>query len=306
MFHRLKLFVQAIKTAHAVRKGGDFDVEVEKLMRRTGLKEARHLTNFSLDATAEDLLLNPPVEKLLPRDPQLTPDHVKLIRQMRLSWNGVENGAPQCEPTRSFTDGKAPKLVRNMLGDVSDEEVVEFMISLLPAIGVFMREATLVPGTYTLRNMDTNQLASTIQGIEATYSPFQINDDFTIILTEEDIRLCKSATWEMADEDEMYSALEHGDIAGPTVNPKRPYGEMSNIILDIHQILEWPVEHRGANGQREISEAQSTLARELHFRQLGTMQAFLECANCDGYMDTQNLGSGNETIRNRPPPKVSG
>jgi len=278
MFRRLKLFVQSVKAVRAARAGGDIDAEVDKLLRQAGF-EGSSGPGSDLDNAAQDLLLDPPFEALYPDAPHLTAAHVALIRRMRLSWNGVESGAPQCEPSQSFTGGMAQALIRAELGDVDDEAVAEFMVSLAPAMGVFMQHARLAPGTYTLGNMTPELLAQAKAGLEGADALFAIAPGMRFTVEADDLTLAAQAQWQWPDEEDMYAAFDAGDIAGPTVDGKRPYGDMSYIDLDIHRILGWPVEARTEDGNIAISDAQQAMATRLHFRQLGTLQAFVQHAD---------------------------
>lgn len=278
MFRRIRLFFQAMKAVKAARAGGDIDAEVDALLHKAGFDGASGGGGMAVSGAAADLLYEPPFAQLYPDTPVLNQAHVALIRRMRLGWNGAEVGAPQCHPEQSFAGGKAPDLVRAALGDLPDEEVAEFMVSLVPALQQFMAQATLAPGTYPLSNMTADLLAESQRGLENADTLFAIGSDMRFAVEAEDILLAKHAQWQWPDEGDMFGALERGDIAGPTVDPKRPYGEMSYIDLDIHRILDWPVEQRNEKGFVAITDAQAEAATRLHFRQLGTMQAFLEHA----------------------------
>ncbi|MEM6588469.1 MAG: hypothetical protein AAF641_08490 [Pseudomonadota bacterium] len=276
MFRRLKLFFQAVQTVRSVRKGGDPDAAIDQLLQNAGLGGDGGDVEASYNNMAADTLIDPPFDQLYPDTPTLTADHVSLIRRMRLSWNGTESGAPQCHPTSGFTGGTAPDLVRNLLGEADDEAIATFMISLMPALGAFTSSAKLEPGRYTLKNMGAALLNESRRGLEDAETLFAISDDMQVDIGADDIALARAATWEWPYEDDMLDALEMSDIAGPTVDPKRPYGEMSYYALDVHRVLNWPIEARNEDGFIDLTVAQEEEATRLHFRQLGVMQALLE------------------------------
>ncbi|MCK0120838.1 hypothetical protein MWU61_09820 [Loktanella sp. F6476L] len=268
MFTKLRFFLQAFK---AVRSGDSDQIDAVTRAAMAGPKSS------PCDA-AQDTLFSPSSDLLYPLASQLTDDHIVMIRRMRLDWNGMESGAPQCVPSQSFTGGKAPDLIRTLIGDADDIAIAHFMVALRPALSIFMDKAELQPGTYPLSNMDADGLARTKRGLDNADTLFAITPDMTMTVTDADIALAKAAQWEWPDEDDMFSAFEAGDIAGPTVDPKRPYGDMTYIALDMHRVLGWPIEARTENGHIGISDEQEAEATRLHFRQLGTMQAFLEHA----------------------------
>lgn len=200
---------------------------------------------------------------------------------MRLSWNGEESGAPQCAPLDSFTGGKAPEVIRAELGQASDEEVAQFILSLFPALKQFISKATLEPGQYTLNNMPPALLEQTKYGLQNADELFNITEDMVVTVTKEDIELAKGAYWKWPYPEEMEDAMLAGVIPGPKVDSKRPYGDMSYYALDIHRILSWSVISSNENGRVELSKDQENEATKLHFRQLGVMQAFLEHAKIE-------------------------
>lgn len=276
MLRRLKLLFQAFQTAREVRKGGDPDAAIDKLLQKAGFDDESGDLEASYDNMAAEMLLDPPFEQLYPEKRTLTAHHVTLIGQIRLSWNGTEAGAPQCHPVPGFTGGSAPDLVRDFLGNVDDDHVAEFMVSLLPAMGVFTSQAKLEPGRYTLRNMSAALLEESKRGLRDADTLFAISEDMQVDIEADDIALARAAMWEWPYEDDMLAALRRGDIAGPTVDPKRPYGDMSYYALDVHRVLGWPIEARDVDGFIQITDAQEQEATRLHFRQLGVMQALLE------------------------------
>lgn len=276
MFKKLRLFFQSVK---AVRSG---DLQHIDDFTRSAVADAMNggqsqVTRLRPDV--EDMLYAPSSDVLYPAEPQLTAQHVAMIRRIRLGWNGTESGAPECAPANSFVGGRAPDLIRDLLGDdVDDAAIAEFMISFLPALRAFMHSADLAAGTYTLSNMDADLYARSKRGLENAAALFAIAPDMTFTVTQDDITLAKATQWDWPDEDDMAVACERGDIAGPTVDPKRPYGDMTYIDLDIHRVLGWPVETRTESGHIGISDQQADEATRLHFRQLGTLQAFVEHA----------------------------
>ncbi len=283
MFKTLNYFWQVFRIVRQARKG-----EVSQGAAARGvLREAAAASggdpddfpepSVDLSEEAMEQLTEPDFDLLYPDDFELTPQHVELIRNMRLSWNGTESGAPQQDPLRPFKGGPTLGLLDSDLGVTDDEQTkVSFLIDRRAALASFCQQAQLEPGSYQLSNITFEDVADALGWLDDWADRVGVDRDMRITLTAEDILLAKAVQWEWPDEGEMYDAFVHGEIAGPTVDPKRPYGDMSYIDLDIHRVLEWPTEIRNEDGFVALTDAQTEAATRLHFRQLCALQALLE------------------------------
>ena len=234
-------------------------------------------TTPALDDEAINVLLDPDWDDLWKDDFKLTQGQLMLMRRARLNWNSVEIGAPQLNPDQPYTDGTTPRHLTELLGDeAQDMEKADFLISMVQAYSTFCGEAKIDAGTYQIRNVTIDDVAAAAWNDQERIAWFGQNPDGSFDLTEDLIALVRNLQWQWPDEDDMGDVLYKGEVAGPTVNPKRPYGDMSYFQLDIHRILGWPTELKTEDGYVELTDAQGEAAMDLHFRTMLAAQVMLE------------------------------
>ena len=254
MFKKLKFFWQVFQQVRHVQRGDVSDrTAARQIMRETAIAKGDDPDDLfphptvALSDGAMEKLLEPEFAAIYPDDFKLTSQHIALIRKMRLSWNTVETGAPCQDVRRPFAGTQTLSLLDDVLTNGRDEESkVNFLILRRAALSAFCEQATLAPGRYSIHNIAHSDVEAALDWLDDWQEKIGVNTDMQIDLTADDIALAKNASWEWPAEEEMEEAFEHGEVAGPTVDPKRPYGEMSYIDLDMHRILEWP----GCRAQR--------------------------------------------------------
>ena len=195
-------------------------------------------------------------DRLFPETFTLTGNHVAAIRKMHLDWGTAEVGAPCLSPDAPYGDQTTMEMLAELLGDVSEQEQVDFLISLPCAIRDFCQKATLTAGSY-----------DTVDG--------------PVVVTEDHLKLVPELSWYWPNEDDMFDVINNGDIGGPEVDPKRPYGDMSFYQLDIHRALGWPIEAKNDDGFIELTEAQIEAGSVLHADMLGVTRAFFAHAKVE-------------------------
>lgn len=264
MIKQIKLFWRAFRAARDAQKPG--------VGHGAGAE-------IRLSEEAIELLLTPAFSDQYPADFALTEAHVALIRRIRLNWNGAEAGAPEVDLHQPYRGGRAVDLLDGLLGAESDDiERARFLVAMPAALTAFCQTARIAPGRYVLENIDRVQVDQAAGGDDGIAALFAIGRDMGVEIGADEIALIRALQWRAAHADDAEMTLERGDVAGPTVDPKRPFGDMTFYQLDIHRVLGWPVERRNDKGYIELSEEQIERGQALHFRMLGALQAFLEAA----------------------------
>lgn len=254
--------------------GADVLHVTDKMMGDLGMGYG---TAPALDDEAINALLQPEWEDLYPEGFQLTQGQLMLIRKARLGWNTAEIGAPQLDLAQPYTGGATPQHLTALMGDeATDMQKAGFLILMVSAFASFCREAQIAPGSYVLDNIDAAHVAAAAGHDAERAGWFGLNSDNSFTLTDELITLVRHLQWEWPDEDDMGDVLYKGELAGPTVDPKRPYGDMSYFQLDIHRILGWPKDAQTAEGYVKLTDAQQEAAIELHFKVMLAAQTMIE------------------------------
>ncbi len=236
----------------------------------------------ALDDEAINALLAPDWDDLWRDDFQLTQGQLMLIRKARLNWNITEIGAPQLNLEQPYVGGPTPQHLTDILGDAAhDMEKAEFLIAMVQAYSTFCANAKIEAGTYQINNVSVEDVAIASGNDKERTAWFGQNADGSFDLTDDLIALVRNMQWEWPDEDDMGDVLYRGEIAGPTVDPKRPYGDMSYFQLDIHRILGWPTEQKTEDGYVKLTESQEEAAMDLHFRTMLAAQVIVEHARME-------------------------
>lgn len=223
-----------------------------------------------------NLLMEPELEDLYPEAFEMTNAHLALIRQVRLAWSSRSNGAVMVDPKRPYFGGPTSRQLTLAFGDrLPDQDQAKFLLSMVAAMEFYCRRARIVAATYPLQNIDHIDVENAAGGAERT-NWYGLNEDGTVILTDELLALVRNLQWDWPDEDDIAETILAGELPAPVVDAVRPYGSMSEFQLDIHRILGWPAEAQKEDGEPILSEAQKLRAAELHFRSMLAAQALFE------------------------------
>lgn len=225
-----------------------------------------------------DRLAGAGLDETWPEDFRMTPAHLTVIRAMKLDLATYEAGAPQVSLSDPYTVPQ-DELFAQVLGPrATAGDVEDFLLTLPAAMRTFFAEAEIAPGTYETRNVPLAVLFERA-GIDGA-APVRLD------LTPELIALARALTWEWPHEDEIYVAQSNGALSGPSVDAKRPYGDMTYYALDVHRVLGWPVEIRDESGWIRTTPKQDATAAALHALMLPVAQVLVEHATMPSVAET--------------------
>ncbi|MEO0389593.1 MAG: hypothetical protein AAF218_01495 [Pseudomonadota bacterium] len=278
MISRIKTFLTIFRHLWAARRDGtgsraDAAQRTSQMMSDLGLGEDSGGAYVALDDATLEYLENPPWDDMFPHPAGDPAVYLPFFRAARLTWNGAESGAPQLDPRQPYAGTTALELLAQagLIGD--DMAKARHLAALTGAIAQFIRTAELTPGTYTIANIAPAEARRAL--------PDRVDGGFdggmNVTVTEDDVALLRGQQWEWEPED-IETSFENGDIAGPSVDPKRPYGDMTHYPLDVHRLLGWPTEQKTDAGFIALTDAQDAEAQRLHLRSLAVTQAFFEHA----------------------------
>jgi hypothetical protein len=198
----------------------------------------------------------------------LTKTHIALLRRMRLDWDGTETGAPMTDPRQPFGSTAPLNDIGQAFGTDDVEQQARHYLDMVFAMGEFLSNCSIAPGTYPLSRVSAEQLVRAMQGygFDDPHKEIGLTADGDVLLNAEIITLLRNTPIDWGDEEVW---------PGPCIDPKRPYGDMTWYALDVARILDWPMD-KDEEGYFRPSEAQETAARALHLRTLGALYAMLE------------------------------
>lgn len=201
-----------------------------------------------------------------PAPPMFTPQHLQLLRALRVWWVPVESGAPGLDASRPLR-GPAPALeAAQVLLDTEDEALATRRLAETARWVVpFVRQARLAPGRYAV----PADLRRGLPGLE----------DGHFTLRAEHLTLLRAAQWQepagAALDDLLGDSTDEAPLwPMPVIDGKRPYGDFSYYVLDMAELLGQPYA-RDLRGEFILDPARDAALERLHHETLTALQVLL-------------------------------
>lgn len=214
----------------------------------------------------------------------LSPQHIALMRKSRFIWDFEEKGAPALDPAKPFGEANLMAQLAQVFGRGKPAALAVRHVEMVAALRVALRQGTIRPGAYVLKNIDPksaidriNKLRSMMPGkpppVTAGFAP-----DGRFELTEDHVKLLRAISVRWA-YDEAIEAMAEGDWPAARIDAKRPYGDRSYFTMDMAEALGAKLE-TGADGKlMPPAAAEDARLMTLHAEMLGALQAFVEHAD---------------------------
>ncbi|MBX9685909.1 MAG: tetratricopeptide repeat protein, partial [Candidatus Obscuribacterales bacterium] len=209
------------------------------------------------------------------RKREFTSEHLKLIRNLRITWVNCEAGAPMIDVERRYGskriyDDMARILDMKNPGKLSAEQVTK-LDALDDALSsdlcaLFLQYASIRPGKYKINNTMRSDFPD---------GHFTINDDGSGSL-----EIPSSEKMEFQLSDEHIKLLRRASWRSFAVDPKRPYGDMSYFYIDIADALGIPF-RRDSEGRPEFSKETIKHMDRLHGESVFALQTFFKFAELE-------------------------
>lgn len=205
--------------------------------------------------------------------PAWTPQHLQLVRALRVWWVPLESGAPGVDPMQPL-QGAAPavqtaqQLLQTADASLAAQRLAEVARWVLP----FVAQARLAPGRYAVPEALQAQLPGVYQG--------------QFMLRAEHLALLRAANWRAVDADSLQGLLADSTSAQPLwpmpfVDGKRPYGDRSYYTIDMAELLGQPFAV-DAHGQWVIAPARDAALTQWHAETLTALQLLFLYGEIDG------------------------
>ena len=195
--------------------------------------------------------------------PPLTPQHLQLIRQLRVIWVPLESGAPGIDPVEPL-QGTLPSLdTAQQILQIQDPALAtQLLAEVCLWVPEFVASAKLAPGSYPLPSgfsADTRQ------------------DTFNF--RTEHLALLHAALWREVSADDLPDALANEDDDQPLwpmpyIDGKRPYGDRSYYQIDMAEILGQPYA-KDAQGRYILPAEKDETLKQLHYQTHAALQILL-------------------------------
>lgn len=202
---------------------------------------------------------------------KLNETHIKLLRQLNFSWNGVESGAPFLDPEAPLT--KRPlKQIGSEFGVKSKPEQARLYVELVWALNDYFRAVNIEPGDYSVDKDTYAQIQQAMTGYHGLndVSDIGLTEDGKIRLEQANITILKQGLWQW-DE----SGAEEGGWPGAAMDCKRPYGYMSYWQIEMADTLGLTMQ-KTEEGYFRTTPEQDDYLQSVHFKQLSAVIAIVK------------------------------
>ena len=183
----------------------------------------------------------------------LRPDarHLAAIRKLRFTWDTmVESGGPIVDPSRPYGSRNMADDLAPIIGTRDIEAIAKFHIEVARGLSWVLENGVLPEGRYPLAHLDNAAMESAMMRGTENLSAAQIaqfraevprlEPDHTFLFTSAHRALLKQLRfgWPRPSLISIFPAW--GGQIVPTVNFKRPFGDMSAFDIDMAAILGLP------------------------------------------------------------------
>lgn len=200
-----------------------------------------------------------------------TQAHLALLRQATVVWTPAESGAPAILVSPFELSGSAEEIqadIARRAGIATDDtpsaadlaRAQQIFFELPEALAHSLSHGTLTPGQYEYRN------------------PLVELPDLAPALPDELRHLAVERTVVVDFTTEHHALLREARWRGLWMDPKRPYGDMTYLELDMAEILGQPTD-RGDDGR--LPSGQERRLWKLHTETLSALQVYLRQAVID-------------------------
>lgn len=205
--------------------------------------------------------------------PAWTPQHLQLVRALRVWWVPLESGAPGVDPMQPL-QGTAPAVqtAQQLLQTADATLATQRLAEVARWVRPFVAQAHLVPGRYAVPEALQAQLPGVVQG--------------HFMLHAEHLALLRAANWREVDADSLQGLLADSTQAQPLwpmpfVDGKRPYGDRSYYTIDMAELLGEPFS-MDAHGQWVIAPERDAALTQWHAQTLTALQLLFLYGEIDG------------------------
>lgn len=204
--------------------------------------------------------------------PVFTPQHLQLLRGLRVWWLPVEYGAPAVDPGQPLRGtGPAVQIAQQLLAIEDATQATQRLAEVARWVVPFVTQARLAPGRYAVPDDMQAQLPGVHQG------------QFT--LRAEHLTLLRAAMWNEVKGNSLDDLLAESSQDAPLwpmpfIDGKRPYGDRSYYTIDMAELLDQPFE-LDVRGQPIIPPDRDAALAQLHEETLTALQVLLLYGDLD-------------------------
>jgi hypothetical protein len=230
---------------------------------------------------------------------------IALLRAAAINWDPTESGAPTIDPACPFGSREPLADIRRIAASldraIERDDIAGRIPKLESALQIALQAGHLAPGDYTAKDrlygchspLDGMSRFDWKNGRSGSYTKSSPRTPtVSLTLTAEHVALLRNSAVRVTDWQEELD--DDRVVATPGIDPKRPYGLMTNVVLDIARILAMPAP---ASGDAFPENVQIRLGA-LHEDMRAALIIWLAHATLDP--GTYRVGTGGTWMRTEP------
>jgi len=188
-----------------------------------------------------------------PSAPTITPRHVQALRKLRFAWDpAIESGGPVVDALTPYGSENLAADLGPILGTRDKVAIARFHREVSSLLIWALKNGELAEGDYRLADVDNASMEARLRRELARYPALpserveailaevpRLNPDGQFHFTDQHRRLLRQLRLEWPDGQILWFIAGSGYPA-PTVNFKRPFGDMTAFEIDMAAILGLP------------------------------------------------------------------
>lgn len=216
---------------------------------------------------------------------EITPAHLKLMHKGRFRWDFTESGAPMLDPEAPYGDRRLMAQLAAAFPGEKQTALAMRHVEIAIALGKLLANGVIEPGDYPIRNLPLNTLRKDMgrcgENGKLPDADIGLLADGRFHLTSEHIALARGMPMDWSNRYINEERLDWGQYPAATLDPKRPYGDMTWIDLDMAALLGIELPKNAETGRTEVpTDVEARLGR-LHLQMLGAIQVIVENAKLE-------------------------
>jgi hypothetical protein len=215
---------------------------------------------------------------------EITSAHLSLLRQMRFSWEGAERGAPMLDPERPYGREDLLAQLGEAFGADDAVELARRHVEMVFVLARVLKHGALSPGRYQLSNIGASDVREAMRGYGGddgvTDTDLGLDADGHVAIRDDHLQLLRAIEIRWPSTYECEDRLRLGEFPAAAADPKRPYGDITYIEVDMARVLGvLPPRTDGDSGAFEPSPELAAHLQRLHWQMLVAIQVFAEQAS---------------------------
>lgn len=220
-----------------------------------------------------------------PFEPQpvaVTAQHLALLRQSVLAWDGAEIGAPEFDRKKPFGRTDLLKQIGESFGVSKARQIARKHVETMFALGALLQHGELAPGRYAMKNVAIDELRKQLPDTDKgppSSADLGLSEGGAFYFKDTHRTLLRNMLFAWPGRSDVEEYLEIDWYPFARFDPKRPYGDFTYYQAEMALHLgRRDILKQEADGAWLMSEGHEQALMRLHWQMVFALQVFLENA----------------------------